>query len=605
MSIFAPPGESTALGGNPSRTGEANDGRVFGPMGLRWRTYLGEIIGEPLVVDGLVIVAVSRDFSDLDDPSAESLLALRSSDGKKVWERAVERSKAGSLSAAGADGVVVALDAGVASGYALADGAPLWTFDTGLTSNGEDPPIVAGGRTYFAVDDQVYALDAMTGALFWRAAVPLDSDAGIPAIDNGRVFVTNKCGQVVALSRGSGRLAWSQRIPFDGFCEPAGAIVSGGTLFAGDGSTYDAVSGAPLGALPRPPSAAGGGLAFSAGSPARAYDSATGAEVWRSSRIGFARPSIAGPTLFGVTTGARGTFLNGISAATGRPFTRSAAERTGIDDGELAVGAGRIFVVNGLELSAFEPALRPGPDGVDLLPPSSRDYLAGARFRWISGVGSDLRGKRPGVTLERDQFPFGRWSAADRSRTFEDGVAVLKSGLARNTRFRASVNGAKPSESVMLYAYPRIAIEVKAVSRTMGEINVTIGGVDRKSLQGKRAFGYIGSAKKRTFSRLGSGRVKARGKRGTSSIRFRLLDRVGPKDIVGVCVKGLPQEGYGGIVGLTGACGKSRVPYPPGLERSSRIEAGSQAEDSATTGTRPIGDSHVAATDAEAALVAP
>ena len=218
----------------------------------------------------------------------------------------------------------------------------------------------------------------------------------------------------------------------------------------------------------------------------------------------------------------------------------------------------------------MEPRLRPSRTGVDLLLPKARDYYAGTAFRWIAGVGARLRAERPEVKLEVN-FGNGGWKTAASRRSFVDGVAVLRARLKRNARFRVRVKGSKPSRSVKLFAYPRFDFDVRRTSDTRGAIDMRVSGVSGRTLAAHRAYGYIGSAAKRTFTRLGSGGLRSTGKvSAKASIPFRLLRRVGPNDVIAVCVGGLPKAGYGRDVGLAGHCGAGKVAYPPKKHRLGR-----------------------------------
>ena len=74
----------------------------------------------------------------------------------------------------------------------------------------------AGGRVYVgAYDGRVYALDARTGRLAWRAsAQPRLGGRGTfystPAAAYGRIFIGNTDGKIYAYGATSGRLLWSQ-----------------------------------------------------------------------------------------------------------------------------------------------------------------------------------------------------------------------------------------------------------------------------------------------------------------------------------------------------------------------------------------------------------
>ncbi|MFL5432527.1 MAG: PQQ-binding-like beta-propeller repeat protein, partial [Myxococcales bacterium] len=102
-----------------------------------------------------------------------------------------------------------------------------WVFQAGViglvaspaTYSMEATPIVVDGVMYVSGwDGYVWALDAATGALFWRYrhAVPLDTplccgnvNRGV-AVARGKVFYATQNGHLLALDAATGKLAWEQ-----------------------------------------------------------------------------------------------------------------------------------------------------------------------------------------------------------------------------------------------------------------------------------------------------------------------------------------------------------------------------------------------------------
>jgi outer membrane protein assembly factor BamB len=552
------PGTSTAFGGNASRDGSTPDPRVFGPLKVAWKHIYEGATQEPLVAGGLVIVNNGYS-SDSDRPYGNSIRALRPSDGKEVWRQDVRATYFDSALAV-SDGVVVAIDndAGVHA-FRLKDGEPLWTAALPGKGFADDAGVVAdGGTAYVFARGVVSALDLSTGAYRWEVESPVGDEDGIPAVDGSRVFVTAECDLAAALSRSDGALLW--RHGDDESCGLSGeAIYSGGRVFGYGGAVLDAVTGAHLAQLPGQPGAVRGDLAY-VGS--RAYDVTTGEQLWHARARG-AGPRLSGPTAYTMNGDDYGSgLLYGFSSATGKllsvtKYPALGDAQTGGSRPGFAVGAGHVFIGTGTGVAALAPALRPKPNGVDLLPPRHRDYFAGARFRWIGGVGAKLRLERPKIRLLGDTGRGGSRTLASK-RPLPDGGVVLGSVLRRNTRFQLKAGGAK-SRSVKLYAYPRVDLKVKRTSARFGVIRVRIGAVPGKAVDGRKIFAYHGVGAKRRFVRLG----KARAHGGHASIRFRLLSHVGDHDIVAVCIAGLPRAGYGRNVGLARRCGARRVPYPP------------------------------------------
>ncbi len=86
----------------------------------------------------------------------------------------------------------------------------------------EVTPLEAGGVMYVTGPNQVYALDALTGAQIWKYARPqtrgLDGDAALGtnrgvAIHNGKVFFVTDNAHLLALDRATGDLVWETPMP--------------------------------------------------------------------------------------------------------------------------------------------------------------------------------------------------------------------------------------------------------------------------------------------------------------------------------------------------------------------------------------------------------
>ena len=143
-----------------------------------------------------------------------------------------------------------------------------WAFDTGTRRGLEATPIVVDGVMYTSgVAGRVYALDAATGALKWRFEPPVDLQVarntccdlvnrGV-AVWRGKVYVGALDGWLYALDAASGRVLWKADTFVDrkrayestGAPQVAGDVVvigNGGAEFDARGyfSAYDLDSGA-------------------------------------------------------------------------------------------------------------------------------------------------------------------------------------------------------------------------------------------------------------------------------------------------------------------------------------------------------------------------
>jgi outer membrane protein assembly factor BamB len=102
----------------------------------------------------------------------------------------------------------------------------LWTDD--LDSFGIN--LALDGTTLYAVDGNLTALDAATGATTWSTTLtPSGTDGGIPVIDAaGNIYLATESGAIDAYSS-QGTLLWSNSLNNGGAFDPA---VDGSTLYA-------------------------------------------------------------------------------------------------------------------------------------------------------------------------------------------------------------------------------------------------------------------------------------------------------------------------------------------------------------------------------------
>ncbi|MDQ3143649.1 MAG: PQQ-like beta-propeller repeat protein [Pseudomonadota bacterium] len=104
-------------------------------------------------------------------------------------------------------GYVAALDAGT--------GAPLWTVRPGGPLRGA--PSVADGAIYvISQDNQLYSLNAATGATNWSSAAALEIAGvfgnGSPAVARGTVVAGFSSGELYAYRYENGRLVWQDAL---------------------------------------------------------------------------------------------------------------------------------------------------------------------------------------------------------------------------------------------------------------------------------------------------------------------------------------------------------------------------------------------------------
>ena len=131
--------------------------------------------------------------------------------------------------------------------YALnaTTGALLWSYTTG--SIVASSPAVANGMVYVgSEDDNVYALNATTGALLWSYTTGAQILSS-PAVANGMVYVGSEDDNVYALNATTGALLWSYTTGAQILSSPA---VANGVVYVGsvDDNVYalNATTGALL-----------------------------------------------------------------------------------------------------------------------------------------------------------------------------------------------------------------------------------------------------------------------------------------------------------------------------------------------------------------------
>jgi outer membrane protein assembly factor BamB len=133
-----------------------------------------------------------------------------------------------------------------------ATSAPAWIRDFGAPVS---YPLIAGGKVYLTTanpdgsyGNQLYALDAATGATIWGPiAIPGTYFGSGLTYDDGKVFVLMFDGAVRAFDAGNGAALWSTQLP--GYWYLATPNAYGGIVFvSGNGglSALDAASGAIL-----------------------------------------------------------------------------------------------------------------------------------------------------------------------------------------------------------------------------------------------------------------------------------------------------------------------------------------------------------------------
>jgi outer membrane protein assembly factor BamB len=226
----------------------------------------------PAVANGVVYASTN-----------DALYAVDAASGTKLWSAPGGTQFTSPVVANGV--VFLSSQFGSLSAFNASTGNALWSTTTG------DPfstPAVADGVVYVGSGDSTLrAFNAVTGAGMWTAPGP--GRAGSPAVANNVVYVANTT-ELYAFDAVSGALLWSHNI--GGGSASGSLAVANGVVYESstDGNlyAYNATTGAPL--WPAAMSSAYGGsspvvangvvYAGSADGKLEAFDASTGASLW-------------------------------------------------------------------------------------------------------------------------------------------------------------------------------------------------------------------------------------------------------------------------------------------------------------------------------------
>jgi outer membrane protein assembly factor BamB len=305
----------------------------------------GRVLSSPAVAGDVVYIA-STDGS---------LYAVNRGDGTQKWKFDSKGPIASSPAVAGGVVIVSSVD-GLIYGVDAATGASKWTFKTkgerrftapgihGAIPNTErmpDPfdvflssPVVANGVAYIGSGDQnVYALDAATGALKWTFATG-DVVHASPAVANGVVYIGSWDRNLYAIDASTGRERWryttgNDTTIYNQIGIASSAAVAGGLVFVGGRDGHFHVVDAATGQLKWKHNNRGGwtiaspavkdGIVYfptSDGTRFKALEAATGNVKFdlQNKAVSFSSPALAGNVAFyGTSDG----YLNAVSLTDG------------------------------------------------------------------------------------------------------------------------------------------------------------------------------------------------------------------------------------------------------------------------------------------------
>lgn len=248
-----PPGErrDSASGGGLAYEG----GRIFvttgfGQLvaldaatgGVLWRQRVGAPIGGgPAVQNGVVYVAARNSTG----------WAVRASDGRVQWQTSGTASEAGVMGVAApavhGNSVVFAFPSGQMLAADTATGGTLWTAQIAGTRPGRSialirdvtgDPVIAGGRVYGGTSSgRINAVDMQTGIEEWSSRDGANSPV---VVAGGSIFAVNDQAELVRLDAGTGGVIWRVALPYftdarvkrqDRIHAHLGPVLAGGRLF--------------------------------------------------------------------------------------------------------------------------------------------------------------------------------------------------------------------------------------------------------------------------------------------------------------------------------------------------------------------------------------
>jgi uncharacterized protein YjbI with pentapeptide repeats/outer membrane protein assembly factor BamB len=190
-----------------------------------WRadpTSAAKCGGQPAIADSVVYVSC-----------ADVLYALDAATGTTLWSYSNNGNDLMAPAVAGGVAYVGETYSDTVHAISTTTHQQLWSYTTG--GRIFCTPAVANGTVYVSsYDDNIYALNASTGAKEWSFSEGTDLPGGIsPAVANGVVYVTSPNEVVYALDAQKGTVLWSYS---NGTLLQSGPVVADGRLYVGTGN---------------------------------------------------------------------------------------------------------------------------------------------------------------------------------------------------------------------------------------------------------------------------------------------------------------------------------------------------------------------------------
>jgi outer membrane protein assembly factor BamB len=536
------------------------------PFGVVWRKDFGGPPSSPLIAGGRAFVSTSK-----GDREGAALIALDAASGRELW-RATISTVSFAMYLGYGDGVLVGADSnGKLHAFDAATGTHRWTREFSYTNSSH--PVVAGGLVYLQSNSDVLVFDLGSGEERFRAKLG-DGTAGVPAISGDRLYVLGSC-RAGAFDRRDGRMIWTLD---DRGCTGGGgarAVLHGRRVVGSEEFFLDAENGARLGGR-QPVAVAAGDVGIADGPQNQgisAFNLDSGAPLWRYEpdagasgsygSVGSGALAAAGETVLW----RYGHILHAFDRRTGAlgwrgrlAFTDSHGQGTGNQD--FAIGDGVVLVPLGSSLYALSAN---APD----VPPKLTVRRLGTGPLIFAGPGTRISGRVTSeglaydhpLTLEASPFPYRGFRRKATKPLVTDGTFNLGVKPSLNTVYRVSIPGARP-KTFGLVVLPRMSS--KRLDRSTGSVgrmrlNVRVPRSVR--IAGHTVGLYVARGARRRFVRLGSGRLRGRRGRYSATFSFAIVSRIGERDFIATCVRGIHRKGMSFGDRLDRGCGRVNIRF--------------------------------------------
>ena len=192
-----------------------------------WSTPLGQETNSPSDITPMPVVSTGIVYANADDCS---LYAMDAQTGHILWSYAVAHC-ARTAPAVGNGIVYIGSEEGVLYALDAVSGRELWSYQqdsSDFVDFLEGSPVLEEGVIYVTSENDVVALDAVSGQKKWVGFAFSITSKYTPAVANGLVYVTSIDGELYALDAHSGDVKWEAH-QYGGFT--SGPVVVGNTIY--------------------------------------------------------------------------------------------------------------------------------------------------------------------------------------------------------------------------------------------------------------------------------------------------------------------------------------------------------------------------------------